>query len=284
MRRNEAKDPVPLVAPVASEATAQTRAGPAAKPVTSAGEPFKPTLLNTLRACSETLRAQDQAARKPMEEGLKDIDRSLWRAFRWLDEAVGHLEVIRPKIHHAFHLQNILTIERPEFDRGFVSFRRRALAGMDVLEHIEMFYRIEGSTPIVLRLNPGAAIGVEERLRASTLPFHYETELDEKRIVRYGLFRVQPVISASVRFQPDYHRQVIHVTLRNVDRFESVALEFAPDKVNEAALEDLVKFMLGESSVFLRRAPLALIRGRTEAPQPVQAVKEPERVREPSRS
>jgi hypothetical protein len=231
-------------------------------------EPLKPTLLDQLREQSESLRAQDQAARKPMEESLKDIDRGLWRAFRWLDEAVGHLEVIRPKVDRVFHLHNILTIERPQFERGFVSFRRRALAGMEVLEHVELFYRIEGSAPIVLRLNPAAAIGVEERLRGSTLPFQYETEQDEKRIVRYGLFRVQPLISASVRFQPDYHRQVIHVTLRNVDRFESVSLEFAPDKVNEAALEDLVKFMMGEISGFLRRAPLALIRGRAGDPQP----------------
>jgi len=275
MRRNEAKDTIPLVAPVASEAARGIGVGQPVKPSTSPAEPFKPTLLDTLRACSEQLRAQDQAARKPVEEALKDIDRGLWRAFRWLDEAVGHLEVIRPRIHHVFHLQNILTIERPEFDRGFVSFRRRALAGMDVLEHVELFYRIEGAAPIVLRLNPGAAIGVEERLRGSTLPFHYETELDEKRVVRHGLFRVQPVISASVRFQPDYHRQVVHVTLRNVDRFESVSLEFAPDNVNEAALEDLVKFMLGETSVFLRRAPLALIRGRMSEPQVAPAVRGP---------
>jgi hypothetical protein len=282
MRRNEAKDQVPLAAPVIPEAAPAMRAGAPVNLVTSPGEPFKPTLLDTLRACSETLRAQDQAARKPMEEALKDIDRGLWRVFRWLDEAVGHLEVIRPKVHHVFHLQNILTIERPEFDRGFVSFRRRALAGMEVLEHVEMFYRIESATPIVLRVNPGAAIGVEERLRGSTLPFQYETELDEKRIVRHGLFRVQPVISASVRFQPDYHRQVVHVTLRNVDRFESVSLEFAPDKVNEAALEDLVKFMLGETSVFLRRAPLALIRGRVNEPQVAPAVKEVQPARETS--
>jgi hypothetical protein len=238
-------------------------------------EKHKPSLLDQLREKSESLRAQDQAARKPMEEALMDIDRSLWRVFRWLDEAVGHLEVIRPRIERTFHLHNILTIERPEFDRGFVSFRRRALAGMEVMEHVEMFYRIEGPAPIVLRLNPGAAIGVEERLRASALPFQYETEQDHKRIVRHGLFRVQPVISASVRFQPDYHRQVIHVTLRNVDRFESVSLEFAPDKVNEAALEDLVKFMMGETSGFLRRAPLALIRGKMDEPQAATAVKEP---------
>jgi hypothetical protein len=237
------------------------------KSSTNMAESFQPSLLDKLREKSESLRAQDQAARKPIEEALKDIDRSLWRAFRWLDEAVGHLEVIRPRVSHVFHLQKILTIERPLFDRGFVSFRRRPLAGMDVLEHIELFYRLEGSEPIVLRLNPGAALGVEERLRGSTLQFQYDTEQDEKRVVRYGLFRVQPVISASVRFQPDYHRQVVHVTLRNVDRFESVSLEFAPDKVNEAALEDLVKFMMGENSSFLRRAPLALIRGRADTLQ-----------------
>ena len=80
---------------------------------------------------------------------------------------------------------------------------------------------------------------------------------------------MQPVVSASVRFQPDYARQVVAVTLRNVDRFESVLLEFVPDRIDEAALEDLVKMMLGEENGFLRRAPLALIKPRVDEPQAV---------------
>jgi hypothetical protein len=103
------------------------------------------------------------------------------------------------------------------------------------------------------------------------MQFHYQTEQDEKKVVRYGLFHVQPAIAASVRFQPDYARQVIGVTLHNVDRFESVLLEFQPGKLDEAALEDLVKFMLGEANGFLRRAPLALIRPRADEQQAAQA-------------
>ena len=141
------------------------------KTSTNMADSFKPSLLDQLREKSEALRAGEKAARKPMEEALKDIDRILWRAFRWLDEAMGHLEVIRPRVGHVFHLHNILTIERPLFDRGFVSFRRRALAGMEVLEHVELFYRMEGDKPIALRLNPAASLGVEERLRGSTLPY-----------------------------------------------------------------------------------------------------------------
>ena len=238
---------------------------------------IKPSLLEVLRVQSAALRAQDSAARKPMEEALMDIDRGLWRAFRWLDEAVGHLEVIRPAVAHTFVLDKILTIVRPNFDRGFVSFRRRALAGLEVLEHVEMYYRLAGSVPIVVRVNPAAAIGVEERLRASTLQFAYHAEQDEKRVVRYGLFQVQPGISASVRMQPDYHRQVVLVTLRNVDRFESVQLEFVPDKLDVPALEDLVKFMMGEPNGFLRRAPLALIKARHD--DVPAAVAEPQQAR-----
>ncbi len=227
----------------------------------------KPTLLESLREQSEALRAKDSAVRKPIEEALKEIDRGLWKAFRWLDEALGHLEVIRPHVGHTFGLDSVLAIARPQFDRGFVSFRRRSLAGLEVLEHVEVFYRLEAPQPIVLRLNPGSAIAVEERLRSAGLQFQYQTEQDEHRIVRYGVFQVQAAISASVKFQPDYHRQVVQVTLRNVDRFESVFLEFQPAKLDEVALEDLVKFMLGEPNGFLRRAPLALIKGVRAEPQ-----------------
>ena len=233
-------------------------------------EALAPSFLEQLREQSHALRAQGEAARKPMEDAIKDIDRILWRTFRWLDEVIGHLEVIRPKVNHVFHLGNLLSIERPTFDRGFVSFRRRALVGLEVLEHVELFYRVEGDKPIVLRLNPVASSSLEERLRASTLPYEYQTEQDERRVVRYGLFHVQPQVSASVRFEADYSRQIVQVTLRNVDRFESVSLEFHPDKLSEAALEDLVKLITGEPNAFLRRAPLALIRGRLRDDVPAQ--------------
>ena len=113
-----------------------------------------------------------------------------------------------------------------------MSFRRRALVGLEVLEHVELFYRLEGDKPVVLRLNPAAALGVEERLRTSTLPYQYQTEQDERRVVRYGLFQVQPHISANVRFEADYRQQLVQVTLRNVDRFESVSLEFGPGQAH----------------------------------------------------
>jgi hypothetical protein len=231
-----------------------------------ADTPHNPSLLARLREQSDAMRDQDAVKRKPLEEALADIDRLLWKAFRWLDEALGHLEVIRPQVVHEFRLPPLLTIALPRYEKGFVSYRRKAYGGRDLLEQVEVFYRMTQDAPIVIKVQPGAATAFEEKLRAAQVPFQYRTEQDDARVVRQGVFTVTPAVTASIRLVPDYRRQVIEVTLRNVDRFESVILEFTPDKLDESALEDLVRFILGEANSFLRRAPLAGM-GRPRAPE-----------------
>jgi hypothetical protein len=220
------------------------------------------SLLDDLRARSEALRAQRAAARLPEEKARHEIDAALWRAFRWLDEAMGHLEVIRPDVRHRFRLGDYLTFDGLQLDSGFAAFRRHGLASGDRLEHVEMFYRLAAPRPAVVRVSPMAAIAAEERLRAAALHYHSGTELDKDKVVRYTVFHVDPTIRASARFKPDYRRHAIDVMLRNVDRFESVLLEFAPSAIDEAALEDLVHLVLGESNAFLHRAPLAYVNSR----------------------
>jgi len=224
--------------------------------------PPKSSLLEALRAKADAIRVEEAAARRPIEKARQDIDSCLWRTFRWFDEALGHLDVIRPIVARDFRLDDLLSFERPQFDRGFVSFRRSGLSLQETLEQVEVFYRLTSPHSFVLRVRPGSATDIEQRLRASTMDFRYETEQDDRGVVRYGVFRIEPAIRATIVFEPDYEREVIDVTLSNVDRFESVRLVFDPNRLDVDALEDLVELMLGEPSGFLHRAPLALIRPR----------------------
>ena len=226
-------------------------------------ETSHPPLLDQLRQRAEAVRREREAARLPEAEAQRAMEAALWRAFRWLDEAVGHLEVIRPEVAHHFRLADYLTIDRPRFDGGFASFRRHGLGASDVgLEHVEMFYQLTVPEPIVVRVNSVAARAVEERLRAASLDFASEAEHDADNVIRQSVFRIEPQIRASVAFKPNLSRRVVDVTLRNVDRFESVLLEFEPAAIDEPALEDLARFVLGESKAFLHRAPLARVNPR----------------------
>ena len=203
---------------------------------------------------------------RPVEEALQDIDRRLWRAFRWLDEALGHLEVIRPDVAHAFRLDNDADDRdaalRPRLRVVPPARARRARACSSTSRCSTGWRRT--ATDRAARCQPGAALGVEERLRAAhAASITTRPSMDEQRVVRHGRVpgarRRSPRRSGS---RPTTARQVVEVTLRNVDRFESVALEFRADAIDEAALEDLVRFILGEANAFLRRAPLAGVGAR----------------------
>jgi hypothetical protein len=236
--------------------------------------PDKPasSMLDRLRRESDVIRSQAAPVR-PVEEVLQDIDRRLWRAYRWLDEALAHLEVIKPVVAHEFRIDALPAMSGLRYERGFVSYRRRHLAGQELLDYVEAFYRLTGAAPVVLKVPPSAAGAIEERLRAASIPFAYAAEHDERRQIVASKFTVTPQITSSVRFDPDYRRQRIEVRLTNIDRFESVRLEFTPETFDEPAIEDLMRFLLGESNAFLRRAPLCGVGANKRAePMPEDVV------------
>ena len=214
------------------------------------------TLLDRLRQQSDKVRASE-TPRRSTEDILADMDKRLWRAYRWLDEALAHLSVIKPVVAHEFRVESLFTLSGLHLEQGFVSYRRRHLGGNDLLEYVETFYRLVGTEPLKVNVPPTAVAAVEARLRNSGIAFRYEAQLDDRKVIQSGTFIVTPAVTASVRFDPDYRRHEIGVRLTNVDRFETVHLDFKPERFDEGALEDLVRLLLGESNAFLRRAPLS---------------------------
>jgi hypothetical protein len=214
------------------------------------------SLLDRLRQQSDAVRA-NETPRRSTEEVLVDIDQRLWRAYRWLDEALAHLSVIKPVVAHEFRIESLFNLSGLQIEQGFVSYRRRHLGGHDLLEYVETFYKLSGRDPMKLKVPASAVSATEMRLRDAGMPFRYQAQTDERKVIESGTFTVQPAVLASIRFDPDYRRQEIDVRLTNVDRFESVNLEFKPEQLDESALEDMVRLVLGESNTFLRRAPLS---------------------------
>ena len=88
---------------------------------------------------------------------LQAIDAALWRVFRWLEEAMGHLGVIQPEVQHRFRLGDYVTFEGLQIESGFAVFRRNGLEAGDKLEQVEMFYVL--SAPQALLKRAGDSYG-----------------------------------------------------------------------------------------------------------------------------
>ncbi len=218
-------------------------------------------LIESLRTRADALRNAERSRQRSAVDVIRAVDQRLRRALRWLDEALALLEVIRPVVAHRFTVQGLLTISDLRFVGGVVSCRRGRVMGEDVIELVELGYRLENDAPIRLVVPPGDARVASERLRESQLDYSYRRGGGDPAGGRGGVFVITQAVTASVRLAPDFDRGIVAAALANVDRLETVTLEFAPDALDEAALEDLVRLMLGESDAFLRRAPLAGLGG-----------------------
>ena len=151
--------------------------------------------------------------------------------------------------------------ESPRLGRAYVGQHERRIVGFPVLDEINIYYEITTAKPLSIEVASGAAV-VEKNLDEAGLQYTSRRMEDRGGMAQKCVITVPPAIPSAISFHADYQTGLVRVSLTNVDRFDRVILEFHSAAIDEPALEDLVRFMLGRSTAFLHRAPLAGFHGQ----------------------
>jgi hypothetical protein len=214
----------------------------------------------------EELRREYEAARASPHvhadvPDFQTIDKHMRAAFRWLEKAVAYLDGLKPPLAHRFDLGNGLAFAQTRFDRGFVGQHEQRIVGYPVLDEINISYTMVAAAPPALEVAPGSVPLVQRTLDDAGLQYTARHVADHEDVLRKCALTVAPRIPAAIAMRVDYRTGTVTVTLTNVDRFDRVSLEFRSAALDEAALEDLVRLILGRGDAFLHRAPLAGVHG-----------------------
>ncbi|HEY2967462.1 MAG TPA: hypothetical protein VGK75_03755 [Casimicrobiaceae bacterium] len=123
-------------------------------------------------------------------------------------------------------------------------------------DYVVVYYSLAGPSPAPLRIAIRRSPEVERALVHANIEFSCDTDSTVHSGATYNVIRIAPGLRCEVRFDPDFENGRIVATLRNVDRFEPVILDFETPALDTKALDDLVNLMLAKPSQFLLRAPL----------------------------
>jgi hypothetical protein len=216
------------------------------------------SLLNELRAQYEAVREPTED--RPEVESVEAIDARMRKAFRWLEQAITYLNGLKPRIDHRFDLGYGFVFDSPRFGHGSVDQQERRIAGYPVLRQIDVYYEISAAKPLPIEVPLGWVSFAQDRLDGFGLQYTRQCVEEAEERPRKFVFRVAPTIPARVSFRAEHAAGRVTVALVNVDRLERVTLEFGSSAIDETVLEDLVRLMLGRTSAFLMRAPLAGLR------------------------
>jgi len=218
-----------------------------------------PSILDELRTQYEAARTSEHTHSDV--EGFEQINARLRKAYQWLDKAFAYLDGVKPAIAHRFDVGHGVVFEETKFGRGYVGQHERRIVGYPVIDEINIYYEIAASRPITIEVAPGGVLAAEKALDDAGLQYTCRRIEDQSGVVRKCIITVPPAIPAKVGFNVDYQTGLVTVGLFNVDRFDRVSLEFHSQSIEEPVLDDLLKFILGRDSSFLRRAPLAGLHG-----------------------
>jgi hypothetical protein len=176
--------------------------------------------------------------------------------FQYFDEACKLLQVISPPIERSFVLPHIVRYEGLHLDKASVMFRKQRVLDRDVYDYVVVYYSLAGPALPPLRVAIRRSPEVERALVSANIEFTTDTDSTVQSGATYNVIRFKPGLRCEVRFDPDFENGRVVVTLRNVDRFEPVILDFETAALDTRALDDLANLMLAKPSQFLLRAPL----------------------------
>ena len=222
--------------------------------------------MSTSPSILDELKAQYEAARVTHHyhsdvEGYEQINARLRKAYAWLDKAFSYLDGVKPAIDHRFDVGHGLVFEQPRFGRGYVGQHERRIVGFPAIDEINIYYEIAAVRALTIEVAPAGVQMAEKALDDAGLQYTCKRVEDHSGTVRKCVITVPPAIPAKVSFTVNYQTGIVTVPLVNVDRFDRVSLEFHSQAIDEHVLDDLLKFILGRDSSFLRRAPLAGLHG-----------------------
>ena len=216
----------------------------------------KSFLLEQLRAQADAVAAKRMQQLKLSREVVDRIDQRMHYVFQYFDEACKLLQVISPPVERSFELPHIVRYEGLHLEKASVTFRKQRLQDRDVYDYVVVYYSLAGPPPVPLRVAIRRSPEIERALVSAHIEFTCDTDSTVQSGATYNVIRIAPGLRCEARFDPDFENGRIVATLRNVDRFEPVVLDFETPALDTKALDDLVNFMLAKPSGFLLRAPL----------------------------
>ncbi len=216
----------------------------------------KSFLLEQLRAQADAVAAKRVQQLKLSREVVDRIDQRMHHVFQYFDEACKLLQVISPPVERSFVLPHIVRYEGLHLEKASVTSRKQRLQDRDVYDYVVVYYTLAGPPPPALRVAIRRSPEIERALVSAHIEFTSDTDSTVQSGATVNVIRIAPELRCEARFDPDFENGRIVATLRNVDRFEPVVLDFETPALDTKALDDLVNFMLARPSGFLLRAPL----------------------------
>jgi hypothetical protein len=229
-----------------------TAPAPTLEAPSNLGAPAASSLLARLKQQAESMQQGANQRDAELEARAQQLSASIGSAFRYLDDLVKQLNIIKPAIPKEFVFPGNITFAGMSWVDGAADFRMVPTATEDRrYESLTARFRIASPQQITVDRD---AIGVEP-LRKALHDYGIAFSIEEKHNARHQIerahFSFPCEIKAGFLIKADYEAGYLLLRTRNIDRFGMMEFRLQAADLNQETLDELTQLFLGEKNRFL---------------------------------
>ena len=199
------------------------------------------------QATTQQLRESPGVAR---EKDLAALDAALRTAFQYLAEVVREMNALTPTSQRPYEYIYLGKLPTVKLSEGFVDSRPLHIPGRDVLERIQMRYKITLSAPAKASLLGEDIVRCMDYFKGvrAECKVQPEAKNDFGKVIR-AQCTVSGSLPCEIIIRGDYEAPSVVIELRNVRRLGRIEYRIGTDKLADAT-DDLARYVLGVDDDF----------------------------------
>ena len=212
--------------------------------------------LDQLKRQADTLKSQQTVDVEQLARNAALADAACKATLQYFMELAPQLNVLQPKAPVRFSLDKVTPLEglvRADFR---VDSRRKQHRQQEVFDHVVIHGMQKSGRQITLSKDfPPEIERLEARLRQGGIQPDVTTQRDQSngRLIEVR-FAFLADITLSVKVVPDHDSGLLRFQMLNFDSLESLTAEFPATAVDSALLDELARWLAGETHQFLKGA------------------------------
>lgn len=211
--------------------------------------------LDDLKLQAEAARASQARDSGALQRNTDLTEGACVTVMRYFVALAGQLNVLQPVSPARFALDRRTHFDGLKLQNFRADARRKGTPGHEVHEHLVLHWLLPTGQVLALERDflPDIEM-LESRLQQSGAKVHSDAvrnpDNGKLKLMRY---RVHADFVGSVKVLPDHANAQLQFHLANLDGFETVHASFSALAVNSALLDELARWLVGQTHSFLSR-------------------------------
>jgi hypothetical protein len=202
-------------------------------------------LLDDLKKQADTLKAQDVDKTESLRASAVAVDHALRRTFLYLNDLGKQLNAIQMPCPFTYKIPSVEDVKGLIAKDFFVDFRSKHFIDKDYYGEVHVAYRAWSDKILTVKKGPDDMEKFRDFLWQSNVEHKSEQYRNERKVITHEVFRISCEFRIQAKIDGDHETGKLKIVTKNVGGFEMDIFNLLATEMNDKAVEEFAKYMIG---------------------------------------